>query len=71
MGCSRCVFDEEQQRATTESINGSVAGISDVADETTKDAARTLESVKQLAELASHLRVFSDAFDTSAEQDEA
>lgn len=61
----------EQQRATTESINSSVVGISNVADETTGDAARTLESVKQLAELATHLRVFSDAFDTSAVHDEA
>jgi methyl-accepting chemotaxis protein len=56
----------EEQRATTESINDSVAGISGVADETAGDAARTLESVKQLAELAAHLRVHSEAFETSA-----
>jgi len=56
----------EEQRATTESINDSVAGISGVADETAGDAARTLESVKQLAELAARLRVYSEAFETSA-----
>lgn len=55
----------EQQRATTESINGSVTDISGIADETADDAARTLESVKQLAELASHLRVYAEAFTTS------
>jgi len=61
----------EQQRATTESINGSVAGISSVADVTADEAMRTLESVKQLAELASRLRVFSEGFETSAAQGEA
>jgi len=61
----------EQQRATTASINGSVAGISRVADETANDAASTLESVKQLAELAARLSAFSEAFETSAVQDEA
>ena len=55
----------EEQRATTESINTSVAGISDVADETAGDAVRTLESVKQLAELAERLRLYSEAFETS------
>jgi methyl-accepting chemotaxis protein len=56
----------EEQRATTESINESVAGISGVADETAADAARTLESVRQLAELAARLRSYSEAFETSA-----
>jgi methyl-accepting chemotaxis protein len=55
----------EEQRATTESINHSVAGISEIADESAADATRTLESVKQLAELADRLRVYSEAFETS------
>lgn len=61
----------EQQRATTESINSSVAGISSAADETAGDAARSLESVKQLAELAARLHAFSEAFETSDPQQEA
>jgi len=56
----------EEQRATTESIDASLSGISDIADETAGDAARTLESAKQLAELAARLRAYSEAFETSA-----
>lgn len=55
----------EEQRVTTESINGRVADISGVADETADDAARTLESARQLAELATHLRKYSEAFETA------
>lgn len=55
----------EQQRATTESINSSVADISCVADESAQDTEKTLESVKQLAELAMRLGTFAEAFDTS------
>jgi len=55
----------EQQRATTESINSSVADISCVADESAEDTEKTLESVKQLAELAMRLGTFAEAFDTS------
>lgn len=54
----------EQERATTEMINGSVAGIASVADAAAEGTARTLESVRQLAELADRLREFSEGFRT-------
>ena len=54
----------EQERATTEMINANILGISSVADEAADGTARTLDSVRQLAELADRLQEFSEGFRT-------